>query len=82
MKKQKSTPENRTVPQDLKVAFRFNPFVCCSNSNSECKRKTFIIIKKKKRKNREKQSTLEKRDNEAEKSSKVVLGSGVNNIAN
>lgn len=30
----------------------------------------------------EKQSTLEKRDNEAEKSSKVVLGSRVNNIAN
>jgi len=43
MKKQKSTPENRTVPQDLKVGFRFNPFVCCWNSNSECKRKMFII---------------------------------------
>lgn len=34
------------------------------------------------KKKMEKQSTLEKRDNEAEKSSKVVLGSGVNNIAN
>ena len=49
MKKQKSTPENRTVAQDLKVVFRFNPFVCWWNSNSECKRKTFIIIKKKKK---------------------------------
>lgn len=80
MKKQKSIPENRTVPPKiLKLfGFNFNPFVCWWNSNSECKRKTFIIMKKK----MEKQSTLEKRDNEAEKSSKVVLGSGVNNIAN